>query len=102
MLVFQLCLSVYTHIQCSTTCGGGTRSRNVSCVQFIAQINATTGEFICNPDGSPIGADVILLDGSCFMGNRPRSVDNCNTRIRCPHRWYPGAWQPVSGTTSAA
>ncbi|XP_064390978.1 uncharacterized protein LOC135338831 [Halichondria panicea] len=85
-------LSAYS--PCSSTCAGGVRSRNVSCVQFIAQINATTGEFVCDADGNPIGESIVLSDASCFAGNMPRRVDACNTQIPCPRRWSPGTFAP--------
>ena len=71
----------HTHTQCSSTCAGGTHSRNVTCNQMINVLNETTGEPIIM-DRMFVRMDTIVADESCppFM---PRRMKDCNTQIPC-------------------
>ncbi|KAL4227272.1 ADAMTS-like protein 3 [Mactra antiquata] len=66
--------------ECSKTCGGGVKTRNVSCIQAIAQgpIVINMPDFMC---GQPI----------------PDRAMPCNTKY-CPAQWSVGYWSDCSVT----
>lgn len=84
------------HIQCSSTCAGGTQVRNVTCVQFIPELDNETGAVLTDNNDQPIGMDVVQSDDLCDGLQRPSGSRPCNFQIPCPNRWFPGPWGPVS------
>ena len=85
----------HTHTQCSSTWAGGTRERNVTCIQAMPVLNETTGEPILDDEGNPVFEDAVVQDELCLAALMTRRMDACNTQIPCPHRWLPGPWQEV-------
>ena len=92
--MFSLHLSA---LQCSATCRGGIREREVFCIR--PEFNATSetmetmmvdgrevfevvDDFICEEEGL----------------RRPDNVTSCNDHINCPFRYKVGNWSIVSST----
>ena len=75
----------HTHTQCSSTCRGGIRERQVDCYQnftdFSSDTNFTFG---------------IVNDTVCDQRTMPARVLECNRLIPCPFRWDVSEWQEVS------
>ena len=91
-VVFKLVYSC-THTQCSATCDGGIREREVNCTR--AQFDPVTFELSLDVDNETILFDT-LNDTFCTDRFRPLDTIPCNRHIPCPLRWRPADWGPVS------
>lgn len=79
-----MCLLV---MQCSVTCGGGERVREVECV-------ITNGTFI-DMNNKTQTVYVVLNETACDPDRKPSSTRECNT-YPCVFRWSAGRYGPVS------
>lgn len=78
------CESIYHRWQvtkwspCSKSCGGGHRSRNVTCTQVVNKFT-----------------DPVTKDPTLCSENKPRSQEICNHH-HCYNHWHKGPWSDVS------
>ena len=67
---------------CSKSCGGGHRSRNVTCIQVINKF-----------------FDPVTKDPTLCSENQPQSQETCNHH-HCYNHWHKGPWSDVSYSLS--
>ena len=81
------------YIQCSSTCRGGVRAREMTCVQ--PSFTPLTFELILDKDKNSILTTV--SDSLCASGSMARPADtiSCNDDIDCPVRWRGLPWGEV-------
>ena len=80
--------NVHTKIQCSSTCRGGIRERQVNCYQNFTDFSSETN-FTFD----------IVDDTLCEILTMPAEVLECNRLIPCPFRWDVSEWQEVRTCT---
>ena len=89
---------IFIFLQCSATCRGGVRTREVTCVRPIFNETLETMDPILDVNSSEILEvvnDTVCIDEGIF---RPANTLACNAHINCPFRYKVGNWSAVSTT----
>ena len=63
--------------ECSRSCGGGIKSRQVKCMSLTAS------------------GDLLFPNYECVTSSKPATTQQCNSDVICPPQWHTGPWSKV-------